>query len=129
MGMLIQRLALIILCSLSGTSFAYYTSDNYVAGSDVVDRYGYHYYRGSEAADRSYQEGYYNNTGYYNTVDPVIGQYVYYNAYNNYNNGYYQGGFYGNEYYHNGEFNNGFYNPGGCHKRDCRGRSRAGGMK
>ncbi len=124
---LILSLVLITIGSVSGICNAYYTSDNYSEGSDVVDRNGYHYYRGSDAGDRRYEAPYYNNTGYFNTVNCEEGKYIYYNAYSNYNNGYYKGGFYGNEYYHNGEFNNGYYNPGNCRGINC--RARVGGMK
>lgn len=87
----------------------------------IVDRNGYHYYRGSSAPDRTYEAPYYNNTGYYTYANPVEGRLSYYKGYDRYNNGYYKGGFYGNEYYHNGHFNNGFYNPGNCAKRSaCR---------
>lgn len=88
---------------------------------DIVDRNGYHYYRGSVALDRTYESPYYNNTGYYSLTNPAEGRYVYYHAYQNYNNGYYKGGFYGNEYYHNGHFNNGYYNNGECLKKSCTG--------
>ncbi|MBS0288718.1 MAG: hypothetical protein JSS07_01610 [Proteobacteria bacterium] len=84
----------------------------------IVDRYGYHYYRGPYDADRHYEDPYYNNSGYFNTVDSLTGKSFYYNAYNNYNNGYYKGGFYSNEYYHHGYFN-GIYNPGYCRGQAC----------
>ncbi len=86
---------------------------------NMVDRYGYHYYRGSVDKDRRYQPMYYNNSGYFTPVSPKEGRYIYNHAYENYNNGYYKGGFYGNEYYHNGFFNNGHYNQGKCRGKDC----------
>ncbi len=107
-------------CYNSPLSDALSTRDNYYASvSDIVDRYGYHYYRGPYAPDRKYEPMYYNNTGYFNTVSPARGRVIYAHAYDNYNNGYYKGGFYGNEYYQNGFFNNGYFNPGNCRGENC----------
>ena len=95
--------------------------------SNIVDRNGYHYYRGAEGRDRYYEEIYYNNTGYYTYANPIIGHDVYANGYDNYNSGYYGGGFYNNEYYMHGFYNNGYYNPGNCRGANCYAGNR--GMK
>ncbi|MBS0287429.1 MAG: hypothetical protein JSR17_09040 [Proteobacteria bacterium] len=125
----LKMLALLALtglwgCNNSPLADALRTKQDYSNYRNLGDRYGYHYFRGSEAPDRKYEPMYYNNTGYFTPIGPKEGRYIYQHAYENYNNGYYKGGFYGNEYYHNGHFNNGYYNPGNCKGRDCYGRGK-----
>lgn len=118
-------LSTLVGCSSVTLSDALATKQDDTKYRYMVDRYGYHYWRGSEAPDRIYQPIYYNNAGYFNSVKPKEGRYIYSHAYENYNNGYYKGGFYSNEYYHDGYFNNGYYNPGYCRGKWCHTR----GMK
>ncbi|MGD9592805.1 MAG: hypothetical protein AB7V32_09825 [Candidatus Berkiella sp.] len=120
----IRAFCILSLCGLMGCSSVTLT-DALATKQDtnkyryMVDRNGYHYWRGSDAPDRHFQPIYYNNAGYFNSVNPKEGRYIYSHAYENYNNGYYKGGFYSNEYYHDGHFNNGYYNPGYCRGKWC----------